>query len=101
MLGEEIVFLVLDHFRLELFSSLQGEQGNTPSVHICYEVDCIVEKLAEMEPCHIIEGPYKLDNGWRTVFVEGENKEIIEYLQTCDAKPFERSLEDNSMLKIL
>lgn len=28
-----------------------------------------------------IEGPYKLQNGWKTVFYEGPNIEVIEFLQ--------------------
>ncbi|WP_449621822.1 VOC family protein [Robertmurraya sp. Marseille-Q9965] len=77
-LGEEIVFLISKTCRLELISKPEGE----PSFHLCFEVADLHESMKQMVSHRIIEGPYKLQNGWKTVFYEGPNQEIIELLQT-------------------
>ncbi|MCC3358925.1 VOC family protein [Bacillus sp. REN16] len=73
---EDIVFLTLGDFRLELIA------GHTLNAHICFEVnnlDCTMTMLTGLRK---IEGPYHLDNGWKTAFYEGPTKEILEFLQT-------------------
>lgn len=78
---EEIVFLVGNDFRLELISG--GQQQDFQAVHICFEVDRIDEviKTFNENGMSAIEGPYKLKNGWETVFYMGPDQEIIEFLQ--------------------
>lgn len=77
LLDEDIVFLVSDHMRLELVTNPE-EKGE---LHICYEVSNIEETMKEMGHNQILEGPYLLENGWKTVFYEGPNKVNIEFLQ--------------------
>ncbi|MBT2644546.1 VOC family protein [Bacillus sp. ISL-41] len=77
-LGEEIAFLASSHFRLEL----AFHPHSTNSAHICFEVSDLQQVINTLGSIQIAEGPYKLDNGWETVFYEGPNQEIIEFLQT-------------------
>ncbi len=79
---EEIVFLTLGDFRLELVSSNEKNQLNT---HICFEVNNLTDVLAKSKTLRKMEGPYELDNGWQTVFYEGPNQEIVELLQVSSA----------------
>ncbi|MFF2450178.1 VOC family protein [Neobacillus sp. NPDC058068] len=78
LMGEEIVFLSLGDFRLELIS---GQQESEKSAHICFEVNDLAKVIKRFEDNRKIDGPYKLENGWETVFYEGPNQEIIEFLQ--------------------
>ncbi|MEH7386654.1 VOC family protein [Bacillus sp. JJ1521] len=73
---EEIVFLTLDDFRIELISS------NTINAHICFEVSNLDRIITSLTGLRKIEGPYRLDNGWQTVFYKGPTTEILEFLQT-------------------
>ncbi|WP_312473768.1 VOC family protein [Neobacillus sp.] len=77
-MGEEIVFLASNDFRLELISG-QGENDKT--THLCFEVSDLHEVMNRFDDIRKIEGPYKLQNGWETVFFEGPDQEIIEFLQ--------------------
>jgi len=79
---EEIVFLTLGDFRLELVSSNEENQFNT---HICFEVNKLIDVMARCKALRKMEGPYELDNGWLTVFYEGPNQEIVEFLQDSSA----------------
>jgi lactoylglutathione lyase len=76
-MGEELVFLATNDFRLELISN-QHENKNP---HLCFEVGDLNEVMKEFDSNKKIEGPYKLQNGWKTVFYEGPNQEVIEFLQ--------------------
>lgn len=78
---ENIVFLARNEFRLELISG--GQQNLSQGVHICFEVDSVEEIMKTFREDGIFasEGPYKLRNGWETVFYEGPDNEIIEFLQ--------------------
>jgi len=77
-MGEKIVFLASGDFRLELIS---GQQKNDKTTHICFEVNDLHEVMNRFDDIRKIEGPYKLQNGWETVFFEGPNQEILEFLQ--------------------
>ncbi|RSD25386.1 VOC family protein [Mesobacillus subterraneus] len=81
--GEEIFFLDLDGFKLELLKK-QTKQGLQSNVHLCFEVDHLERKIEELKilNLHPIEGPYHLETGWKTVFYNGPDNEIIEILQT-------------------
>ncbi|RFB11519.1 VOC family protein [Bacillus sp. HNG] len=76
LMGEEMVFLTLGEFRLELIAS------HTLSAHICFEVSNLDRILPMLTGLRKVEGPYQLDNGWQTVFYEGPSKELLEFLQT-------------------
>lgn len=72
LMGEEIAFLRLGDLRLELYA---GE--DTSASHICFEVEDI-EPYLERLP--LLEGPFELENGWRTAFFLGEDGEVLELL---------------------
>jgi lactoylglutathione lyase len=78
---EDIVFLANNNFRLELISG--GQQKVSQGIHICLEVDTVQEiiRIFNKNGISASEGPYELKNGWKTVFYEGPDKEIIEFLQ--------------------
>ncbi|PLT27995.1 VOC family protein [Peribacillus deserti] len=77
---ETFIFLSNGNECLELIcveeASAQG------SLHICFHIEAfeVFLKVLEMEQIAFLEGPYTLDNGWRTVFVQGPAGEIIEFL---------------------
>jgi lactoylglutathione lyase len=81
--GEKIIFLKADDFRLELISSTEQSSSNPASVHLCFEIDSIKEGTKPFIENGIfaIEGPYKLDNGWETVFYQGPDNEVLEFIQ--------------------
>jgi len=80
---ENIVFLERNEFRLELISG--GQQNVSQGVHICFEVNSVEDmiKVFREDGLFASEGPYKLNNGWKTVFYEGPDNEVIEFLQVC------------------
>jgi len=83
--GEWIVFLRLGDARVELVYAedepSEREWGST-NVHIAFEVDSIDALLERLAAYHIPieEGPIELDNGWRSLFIEGPDMEKIEFL---------------------
>ncbi|WP_419956057.1 VOC family protein [Neobacillus niacini] len=81
--GEKIVFLKEKEFRLELISSSEQPTSNPSSIHLCFQVDSINEVIFRFNENGIfpIEGPYKLENGWGTVFYQGPDNEVIEFIQ--------------------
>lgn len=78
LLGEEIAFLRLGEFRLELY---QGEEAG--ATHVCYEVEDIEPYLQRLP---LLEGPLLLENGWQTAFFQGENGEVLELLKRADTR---------------
>jgi lactoylglutathione lyase len=79
---EEIVFLGAEDFRLELIS----HQHEDKKAHLCFEVNDLRVVMDQFDSNRIIEGPYKLENGWETIFYEGPNNEIIEFLQVMPVR---------------
>jgi lactoylglutathione lyase len=79
--NEKIVFLAKNDFRVELISG--GQQNTSSTIHICLEVSELSEiiRIFTERGTSVLEGPYKLDNGWETVFYQGPDNEIIEFLQ--------------------
>jgi lactoylglutathione lyase len=77
-LGEQIVFLKRGEALLEL---IEGKQ-NLSGMHMCFEVEDVevwIERLRQrgLSP---VEGPFRLDCGWKVVFYEGPDGEVIELL---------------------
>ncbi|WP_286230368.1 VOC family protein [Neobacillus mesonae] len=77
-MDEEIVFLASPDFRLEL---IFGTQEAGVSRHICFEVRDLDSVMSRFSGYEVAEGPYKLQNGWQTVFYKGPEGEVIEFLQ--------------------
>ncbi|MFP7299802.1 VOC family protein [Neobacillus niacini] len=86
---ETIAFLVKDDFRIELISG--GHEAVSQGVHICLQVDNVQEIIGSFTENGIsaLEGPYKLNNGWETVFFEGPDNEVIEFLQIREKAEFQ------------
>lgn len=82
---EEIIFLNLNGFKIELIPNNQG-RPICENVHVCFEVDDFEAEIRRLDESSIvpIEGPYFLENGWKTVFYQGPDKEILEFLQTSN-----------------
>ncbi len=76
-MNEEIVFLTSDDIRLELIETSEHDK----TTHICFEVNDLHEAIKKLNRIRRLEGPYKLENGWETVFYEGPNQEILEFIQ--------------------
>ncbi|NYE05178.1 lactoylglutathione lyase [Bacillus niacini] len=81
--GEKIIFLKADNFRMELISTTEQSSNNHSSIHLCFEVDSIDDVTQHFNENGIfaIDGPYKLENGWETIFYQGPENEIIEFMQ--------------------
>jgi lactoylglutathione lyase len=78
---ENMVFLKMNDFRLELISG--GQHQVSGGIHICLEVDNVQEVIHAFNEDGIsaLEGPYKLKNGWEIVFYQGPDNEVVEFLQ--------------------
>ena len=74
---EEIAFLTSEDFRLELIETPE----NGKIAHLCFEVTDLQELMNQLDDSTKLEGPYQLQNGWKTVFYEGSSREIIEFIQ--------------------
>ncbi|SEM18460.1 Catechol 2,3-dioxygenase [Mesobacillus persicus] len=83
-MGEEIVFLTLGECRLELISNqAKAYDGNSRGGHLCFVAADLTKVMKDIP---ILEGPYQLENGWRTLFCEGPDHEVIEFLQINPGK---------------
>jgi lactoylglutathione lyase len=80
--GEELVFLSSKSLCLELIPREQ-ESSHEQSTHLCLEVTDIYQIIKGFSEngVEVLEGPYTLSNGWKTVFFEGLNHEILEFLE--------------------
>lgn len=78
--GEEILFLKLGDFQLEL---IHGTNSLLNSTHLCFETNNLRETIERFSQAGFIvdEGPYKLKNGWETVFYRGMANEVIEFIE--------------------
>lgn len=79
---EEIIFLNLNGFMIELIENKLNSHISE-NVHLCFEVDDIEDQIRVLAKSSLvpIEGPYTLENDWKTVFYKGTDSEIIEFLQ--------------------
>ncbi|CEG27301.1 VOC family protein [Bacillus sp. B-jedd] len=77
--GKMVWFLTLGAFRLEIVE----EEGPAGSGHLCFRVEDLDAAMRRMEGASLTvqEGPYELENGWRTVFFNGPGGETIELLE--------------------
>ncbi len=91
---EQIVFIKLDNFYLELFKSREGRPVPAagadgpwyPGVrHLAFKVDDVDAKLASMgDAANVTLGPFSFDAfipGWRTVWVADPEGNIVEISQ--------------------
>ncbi|RHW42060.1 glyoxalase/bleomycin resistance/dioxygenase family protein [Neobacillus notoginsengisoli] len=79
--GKKVLFLKLGDFRLELVEDEAAEGAG--NMHLCFEIDRLHQAMQRMEAAGLstMEGPYELENGWRTVFYTGPAGETLELLE--------------------
>lgn len=80
--NEVITFLIQKDVRIELIHA-NGKMHVSKGTHMTWEIENLAEWLKKLKrkglsPC---EGPIRLKNGWKTVFYEGVNGEIIELIE--------------------
>ncbi|MCJ7841909.1 VOC family protein [Lederbergia sp. NSJ-179] len=85
--GEKIAFLKNEDVKIELIE-LEDIPPPCHSVHIAWQVEDIESWMKRLRGKGLSssEGPYKLKNGWVTVFYEGLDGEVIELIQVCNRK---------------
>ncbi|NGQ95165.1 glyoxalase/bleomycin resistance/dioxygenase family protein [Brevibacillus sp. SYP-B805] len=86
--GEKIAFLALGEMRLELVETGKRPQHGQSPVHLAFHVSDLADVMRrfEQQGLHPEEGPYLLDNGWKTAFYLGPDGELLEFLQTEEDK---------------
>ncbi|MBB6453851.1 lactoylglutathione lyase [Salirhabdus euzebyi] len=80
--GEKIAFLQRGNTCIELVETDSAFYAND-KMHLCLEVDDLnqwIDLLAQ-KGLNPIEGPLMLQNGWKTVFYRGVDREVIELLE--------------------
>ncbi|MCA1055017.1 VOC family protein [Rossellomorea aquimaris] len=78
---EKILFLQKDGEWLELIEDL--DPAPSPSrIHFALEVDDLEGEMERIsgEGVQPVEGPIHLPNGWKAVFYEGPDREVIELI---------------------
>ncbi|MBY0096041.1 VOC family protein [Mesobacillus maritimus] len=80
--GEDLIFLSSNTFCLELIPQKQ-KRNPEQTTHLCFEVKDIKQMITRFNGhgFEVLEGPYILSNGWQTVFFEGPDHEILEFLE--------------------
>ncbi|RDU35758.1 glyoxalase/bleomycin resistance/dioxygenase family protein [Neobacillus piezotolerans] len=80
--GKKLIFMTLGGFRLELVESIM-RGGGEGSVHLCFETGSLDNLIKKLEKAGLekVEGPYTLENGWKTVFYTGLGGETLEFLE--------------------
>jgi lactoylglutathione lyase len=79
---EQITFMKLNSIRIELITS-QNMISKEGTVHIAWEVENLDEWISKLDSNGLLptEGPIFLENGWKTVFYQGPNLEVIELIE--------------------
>ncbi|WP_409302606.1 VOC family protein [Peribacillus sp. SCS-155] len=82
IIDEEIVFLSKGNIRIELIKK-DGTHSFTENIHICFEVDHLASFRTVLSRAGItvLEGPFRLENGWETLFIKGPDGEVLEFLE--------------------
>jgi catechol 2,3-dioxygenase-like lactoylglutathione lyase family enzyme len=82
-MDEEIVFLSGNGLLIELIKRNLPTMKLT-STHLALEIENLEEMISHFKSKGLVpvEGPYQLSNGWKTVFYEGIDGEILEFLET-------------------
>jgi lactoylglutathione lyase len=79
-LKEELIFLQGEGLTIEF---IQKETPLPSSSHLAFHTESIYKTMLGLEDkgIYAMEGPYTLNNGWRTVFYEGPDGETIEFIE--------------------
>ncbi len=73
--GEKLLFMKKDQLRLELIKT--ASKGT--EIHFCFEVKTFDD--LQNSGFKIIEGPSVMNNGWETMFVQGIDNLMFEFLR--------------------
>jgi catechol 2,3-dioxygenase-like lactoylglutathione lyase family enzyme len=78
-LNEDIIFLEGEGVQIEL----NKKTAPPSSAHLAFSTDSIHKTVLSLKNKGILpaDGPYTLDNGWKTVFYEGPDGETIEFIE--------------------
>ncbi len=77
--NEDIIFLEGEGVQIELIK----KTAPPSSAHLAFSTDSIHKTVHSLKNKGIFpaDGPYTLDNGWKTVFYEGPDGETIEFIE--------------------
>ncbi|WP_078595830.1 VOC family protein [Evansella clarkii] len=77
--GERIVFLSGNHWKIEL---IEVKKKTLQPVHTAFQVTDFTNGVKFLESLGFVckEGPYLLDHGWKTVFLENQRREFVELI---------------------
>ncbi|GAF64195.1 hypothetical protein BTS2_1087 [Bacillus sp. TS-2] len=81
---ESIIFIQLGELTIELVHSSQKKNKKTSStIHIALQVENVIDWYESLLKKNLppSEGPYQLSNGWKVVYYQGPNQELIELIQ--------------------
>ncbi|WP_413378891.1 VOC family protein [Alkalihalobacillus sp. 1P02AB] len=81
---DEIVFIELDSFTIELIHSKQTVRKTQPAtVHFALKVPNLMEEITALTKKGFTasDGPYHLSNGLKVVYYEGLDHEVIELME--------------------
>ncbi|GGB70155.1 VOC family protein [Fictibacillus barbaricus] len=81
---KELLFLRGEGFQIELIPS---STINSAGTHIAFSVTSVTDQINALKQLGLTptEGPYKLSNGWKTVFYDGPDGEEIEFIRTTES----------------
>lgn len=77
---ERLMFLQNEHLMIELVENEDSPRGRA---HVAYKVEEIQACMDQLKSkgYHPSEGPYRLENGWLTVFYESPSGELVEFVE--------------------
>jgi lactoylglutathione lyase len=83
-MDEELVFLASEGFQIELiYKKSKSCRERWSCIHICIETARLEETISQFAERGYppAEGPYASENGWKIVFYEGPDGEVLEFLE--------------------
>ncbi|WP_349408277.1 VOC family protein [Pseudalkalibacillus sp. SCS-8] len=80
LLGEMLVFLTIGDLCIELVA-VDKDLTQSSNMHIALQVGNLEEFIQQNDDIVVEEGPFLLENGWRTAFVHAPSGEQIELIQ--------------------
>ncbi|MGG1572657.1 VOC family protein [Fictibacillus sp. NRS-1165] len=79
-MGEHLLFLDNGSIKIELVERIDGTDEASHIAYVTHHLEGLADSLRERGVLPL-EGPYQLENGWRTVFYEGRSGEVIEFVE--------------------
>ncbi|SDN54891.1 lactoylglutathione lyase [Fictibacillus solisalsi] len=78
--GETLLFVGNDEQKIEL---IQQKKNQDDGAHTAFQIDCIEDMIHRLqnEGFLPLEGPFLLNNGWKTVFYELPEGGWVEFIE--------------------